>query len=150
MGLENKATQIGLDTANTTSFRSVLVFNDQLQLAEVKAVSDRYPLRGRLRTSLELFGEPKETDTIPAPGEAWADARLMSLLGVSVGDTVELGAISVRLTQVLGFEPDRGGDIFSIAPRILINHTDVARTELVQPGSRVQLHAATGRRKTKF
>jgi putative ABC transport system permease protein len=41
------------------------------------------------------------------------------------------------VTRVLVLEPDRGGDFFSIAPRAVMNLTDVAATQLVMPGSRV-------------
>ena len=36
------------------------------------------------------------------------------------------------------FEPDRGGAIFNLAPRVLINLDDLEQTGLVVPGSRVR------------
>tara|TARA_B110000305_G_C18843029_1_gene361013 strand:- start:46 stop:450 length:405 start_codon:yes stop_codon:yes gene_type:complete len=47
------------------SFRSVVVKNDKLELAEVKAVDSSYPIRGYLRTSDNLFGEEQVNDSIP-------------------------------------------------------------------------------------
>ena len=38
---------------------------------------------------------------------------------------------------VLLYEPDRGGETFHIAPRLLMNGADVPATGLIAPGSRV-------------
>ena len=132
------ARKLGLASARTLSFRSVLLVDDAFQLAEVKAVSPGYPLRGRLRIANAPFEiNPPETDTIPAPGSVWLDERLMSVLNVEVGDQLDLGARAFDISSVLAYEPDRGGDLFSIAPRLMMHLDDVAATELVQPGSRV-------------
>ncbi len=136
--LEAEAQRRGLETARMLSFRSVAVVGDQFQLTAVKAVDDRYPLRGRLRIAEVPFGEDRLATGIPAPGEAWADARLVGSLGLAVGDTLELGARRLRVAKILSYEPDRGGDLFSIAPRLLMNLVDVPSTELVQRGSRVR------------
>ena len=129
---------LGLDTARTLSFRSVLVVGDDFQLAEVKAVGPGYPLRGKLRIATAPFeADPPETSTIPSPGTVWLDERLMSVLAVELGDRLELGAKHFRIESVLAYEPDRGGDLFSIAPRLMMHLDDVAATELVQPASRV-------------
>ncbi|HSS66364.1 MAG TPA: FtsX-like permease family protein [Gammaproteobacteria bacterium] len=128
----------GLQTAETVSFRSVVVAGDQFQLAELKAVSDTYPLRGRLRTATVPYGNDAETSQIPPPDTAWLDPRLFALLGVRVGDGIEIGARQFRIGAVLSFEPDRGGDLFNIAPRVLINLDNLAGTRLIRAGSRAQ------------
>jgi putative ABC transport system permease protein len=136
--IEEEAIRRDLETARLLSFRSVTVVGDRFQLAAVKAVNDAYPLRGELRVGDApfTFGEP--TTNVPAPGEVWIDARLLGILGISVGDTLELGVRRFRVAKVLSYEPDRGGDLFSIAPRLLMNLADVPSTELVQRGSRVR------------
>jgi putative ABC transport system permease protein len=136
--LQDEARRRGLDTARMLSFRSVAVVGDRFQLAAVKAVDDSYPLRGTLRVADAPFAEDRPATGIPAPGEVWVDARLVGVLGIDVGDTLELGASRFRVTQIVSYEPDRGGDLFSIAPRLLMNLSDVAATALVQPGSRVR------------
>ena len=132
-----QARQLGLSTADTVSFRSVLLVDEQLELAEVKAVSSAYPLHGTLRVATQAYGEDQATSKIPAPGSVWLDSRLLSKLGLEVGDSVELGESRFRIGAVLSYEPDRGGDLFSIAPRVLMHFDDVPATNLVQPGSRV-------------
>ena len=135
--LSDEAVRRGLATARTLSFASVLVVGDRFQLAAVKAVSDAYPLRGNLRVSAVPFTKDEPASAVPAPGTVWLDARLMSILEVDVGDEVTLGVARFVVSKVLTHEPDRGGDLFNIAPRLLLNISDVPATELVQAGSRV-------------
>lgn len=135
--IRERARAQGLDTARTLTFRSMLAAGERLQLVEVKAVDGGYPLRGRLRTSAEPFGPEQPMDSIPDAGAVWIEPRLATLLELSPGDEVELGEARLRVARILTYEPDRAGDLFSIAPRVLMNLTDVADTALVQPGSRV-------------
>ena len=135
---EAEAARRGLATSRTQSFRSVVVAGDRFQLAAVKAVDRAYPLRGQLRVADAPFAEDRPAAGVPAPGTVWLDARLAGALGVGVDDTVELGASRMRVARILSYEPDRGGDLFSIAPRLLMNLVDLPATELVQRGSRVR------------
>ena len=136
----DRAETLGLDIAETTSFRSVIIAGEQPKLVEAKAVSENYPLRGTLSISNTLFGEEYQVETVPAPGEAWAEPKLFQELGLSPGDRVTLGQVALTLTQILTYEPDRGGDFFSVAPRLLFNIDDLDATGLVQTGSLVRYH----------
>lgn len=126
-----------LRSALTLSFPSVVLAGERTQLTEVKAVSSGYPLRGTLRVALTGYGAELPTDSIPEAGTVWLDARALNALGLVVGDKLQLGALDIRVTKVLAYEPDRGGDFFSIAPRLMMNSADVPRTGLLGPGSRV-------------
>lgn len=128
----------GLQVAELLNFRSMVLAGEAMQLAEVKAAGPGYPLRGALQISDQPFGPARPADAIPAPGQVWVDERLLQALQRQVGDTVELGARSFRIQQILTDEPDRAGDLFSIAPRLLMNLADVPATGLIQPGSRVE------------
>ena len=64
----NTAKQRGLTLANTTQFRSVAVAKGQPQLVEVKAVTQRYPLRGELRVADAPYGEGRVTH-LEGPGQ---------------------------------------------------------------------------------
>lgn len=134
----SRAGQQGLRTARTIAFRSVVLAGEQTRLVEVKAVSAAYPLRGQLRVAPAPFARDEVTTSTPARGEAWVNASLLQELGLDVGATVQLGRTRLRITHVLTYEPDRGGELFSIAPRLLMNVEDVPGTGLVQPGSRVR------------
>ena len=132
----NQAASLGLDSTRTVSFRSVIVRGEKLELAEVKAVQADYPLRGRLLVADELFGAGYETETVPRQGAVWLDPRLFQLLGATPGAQVNLGASTLVAARALTYEPDRGSDMFNIAPRLLMNLADLEATGLVAPGSR--------------
>lgn len=141
-----------IDTAKTAdlitslneSFRSVVVKNDKLELAEVKAVDTNYPIRGHLKTSDRLFGKEQISKTIPTPGTVWLDSRLLQALSVTLGERINLGAAELQVEKILTYEPDRGGDLFNIAPRLLMNRADLDKTELILPGSRIQYRLLLG------
>lgn len=138
LAVDGEAAGRGLAVTRTVTFRSVVLSGENLQLAEVKFVGDGYPLRGRLRIADEAFGADRPAEGIPAPGEAWLDARLAGLLETAVGGRVKLGNSELTVTRILAYEPDRGGDLFSIAPRIMVHLDELDRSRLVQPGSRVR------------
>lgn len=132
-----QADALELEHDEVLEFPSVVVHGDNLQLAGIKAVRPGYPIRGTLRISDTAYGEQRDTRKVPAEGEAWVEARLLPLLGIDVGDRFELGRITLTVTRVLTFEPGGGGNLFALAPRVLINRADVARAAILQPGSRV-------------
>ncbi|OGT83505.1 MAG: hypothetical protein A3H91_11840 [Gammaproteobacteria bacterium RIFCSPLOWO2_02_FULL_61_13] len=142
--LLQRAQTSGLDRTRSVSFRSMALAGERLELAEVKAVEAGYPLRGQLRTSSELFGAEQVATTVPGRGTVWVDARLMQALDINVGDTVKLGDIDFRLARIITYEPDRGGELFNIAPRVLINLADLNATGLIAPGSRAEFRLLLG------
>lgn len=140
----NQAHSSGLITTRTTGFRSVVVAGDKMQMSEVKAVEDGYPIRGELRTADSFFGNEATVNDLPEPGTVWAESRLLQMLGIGVGDDLNLGASTLKVTRILTYEPDRGGDFFNLAPRLLINRDDLAATKLILPGSRVGYRLLVG------
>ena len=134
---EAKARELGLNVAHTVAFPSMVVADARTQLAEVKGVSAGYPLRGRLAVSTTTFAPEQSVEAGPAAGQAWADARLMQQLGLQVGSVIEVGGMRLPIGAILAKEPDRAGDFFNIAPRLMLNDADLARTGLIQTGSRV-------------
>ncbi|TSA48956.1 MAG: FtsX-like permease family protein, partial [Nitrosomonadales bacterium] len=107
---------------------------------EIKAVSLAYPWRGQLLLSDAPFSPTRQASGSPAPGEVWVDTRLAGLLALQAGDRIRLGERDLTVAAFLRQEPDRGGDLFSIAPRLLMNVQDVASTRLIQFGSHVSYH----------
>lgn len=132
-----QAGEEGLRHAETLEFTSVVVSGEALQLSSVKAVDERFPLLGRLRTAAAPFAADAPAAGVPAAGEAWAAPRLLNQLGITVGDRVEVGKRSLIITRVLSFEPGQVRDVFGVAPRLLMNLADVPATGVVQPGSRL-------------
>jgi putative ABC transport system permease protein len=124
----------GLQVSRSASLRSAIFVGDTPRLVELKAVDGAYPLRGRLETAREVTASRAPTSDIPARGEVWVDSKLASLVDASL----QLGEKSFEASRLLTFEPDRGGAIFNLAPRVLMNLEDLADTGLVVPGSRVR------------
>ena len=129
--------KLGLDHAQAVEFSSVVAAQEGIQLASVKAANSLYPLRGELRSAAEPYA-PEEVGSGPRPGEVWAEARLMVALNLKIGDELEIGAKTLRLSRVLTYDPDTAGDFYSLTPRVLMHLDDLAATEVVQPGSRVR------------
>lgn len=126
------------ETTLTTAFRSIILNEGRPQLVEVKAVADNYPLRGALRVADQFLDTDQETTTIPTSGEIWVDKELLQKLNLSIGDSIRLGQSVFIMSKVLTDEPDRGGQMFSIAPRVLMNQKDIEATQLITQGSRVK------------
>lgn len=142
--VRDEIAQQGLRLAESTGFISMARARDQAQLVAVKAVSGGYPLRGKLRVAAGLNLPDAETGAVPQPGSIWIDERLALALSLTVGDTLELGAIKLSVGAILTLEPDRGVSFFNLAPRLMMHLADIPATGLVQTGSRVwyQLLAA--------
>jgi putative ABC transport system permease protein len=134
----------GLRQAQSTVFPSMVSLGDTALLAEIKAVSAGYPLRGSLRTAPVLNAPDANASGVPGSGEAWPDERLATTLNLAPGTSLALGRITVQSGPVLTLEPDRGMNVFALAPRLMINLADLPATGLIQDGSRVRyrLHLA--------
>jgi putative ABC transport system permease protein len=133
----------GLRLAESVNFVSMVASaaeNGGVQLAEIKAVSDGYPLRGALRIAPRLNVGDDVTATIPAPGTVWPDERLATGLGVDSAARLQLGELETTVAAIVTLEPDRGINPFALAPRLIINLADLPATELIQAGSRARWH----------
>ncbi|MGQ9426022.1 ABC transporter permease [Gilvimarinus sp. F26214L] len=127
--------------ANTVEFLSMVFSDESMNMASIKAVSSGYPLLGQIELSDRPFAVDAEdirvADGIPAPGEAWVDSRLLPLLEAELGDPVQVGDKDLRATRVIINEPDRGGGMSMVSPRLIMNLEDLPATNVIQPGSRV-------------
>ena len=135
-GFEREALRRGLQTAHTLSFPSMVLRGERAQLAEIKAVSRNYPLRGQLRVAQQPYAPDSASSGIPDVGTAWLDERLLKQLEASAGAGLEVGTSHLAVSAVLTQEPDRAGVLFNIAPRLLMNLEDIPATGLIQEGSR--------------
>ena len=141
-----KAKALGLATATTANFPSMGRAPDNqggaTRLVAVKAVSDDYPLRGRLRLREEPGSAESEVARAPEPGTVWVDAPVLDSLGLKLGDKLLLGDAALRIAKVIVIEPDRGAGFASFSPRVMLNQADLPATGLVQPASRITYRLA--------
>ena len=135
---EKSAIYQGLQIVKTYEFPSMVINGDTNQLAEIKAVGDGFPLRGDLTIGDATADLGKIVKNSPKAGEVWVEPRLAHLLNLKVGDAVTVGEATFRVAAILLREPSRGGDMFSFAPRLLMNAADLSSTKLIQFGSRVK------------
>jgi putative ABC transport system permease protein len=132
------AEEYGLETADTMSFPSVVFYGDDSALSSILAVSDQYPLRGRVRTAMAMFGEQVPAEGIPARGEVWADGALLARVGADVGDVLDVGELRLKVGAVLTYRPDQSIGFASLAPTVIMNVGDIEASGLVGEGSRVR------------
>ena len=135
-----------LSIATTTSFpsmgRAAEAQGGASKLVAVKAVSEAYPLRGRLQLKNGPGAATLDAAGAPERGSVWVDAALLDALQLKMGDALLLGDASLKIARLIVIEPDRGAGFMSFAPRVMLNHADLAATGLVQPASRVSYRLA--------
>ena len=132
-----------LDTvrhAETVNFASVLIQDDQFLLASVRAVTHNYPLYGELLISDDRFSSPYAAQQAPATGHIWLAGQALDRLGLSVGDSVTLGNLSLNIERVIVQEPDQQSGFYSMNPRALIAVDDLEASGVLGPGSRYKHH----------
>ena len=133
----DKAASLGLRQAETAEFSTVLMENQQLLLAGIKAVSPGYPLRGQLKITTGDYHAEQVIRAGPKPGEAWVARRILAALQLHLGDNLQVGEKKLRITRIITYEPDQRGDLYSLSPRVMMHAADLAATRVLQPGSHV-------------
>ncbi|MGD2117548.1 MAG: FtsX-like permease family protein [Chromatiales bacterium] len=136
-----QARQLGLETSEQVSFPSVLFHEDRPVLVQVKAVDGAYPLRGELQVS---GSNGLVTAGAPPAGHLYLENNLRDKLqlaadfGAATAPVFPLGELSLQLAGYIEQEPDRGGNLFQLAPRIMLNSADVQASGLLGPASRAR------------
>ncbi|XXD10872.1 putative ABC transporter permease subunit YbbP [Klebsiella sp. R445] len=125
----DEARRLGLTVGEQLNFATMTFAGNTPQLADVKAVDDTYPLYGKLDT--------QPAGLKPQAGSVLLAPRLMALLNLKTGDTIDVGDATLQIVGEVIQEPDAGFNPFQMAPRLMMNTADVAKTGAVQPGSRV-------------
>jgi len=133
-----QASRVALQSAQRTSFTTMMFAGDSLQLSQLSAVSDGYPLKGAYLIDDVLFGTGQSSIETPKQGEIWASSRLASLLNIKIGDQVEVGDATFKVTKYLVRDPGSSTSAFAISPRAVMNRADLDATNVIIPGSRVR------------
>ncbi|WP_371185386.1 ABC transporter permease [Thalassotalea maritima] len=128
------AQQMQLNSAKMLLFSSMVFAGDEMVLGSVKAVSEGYPLRGEL---LIDKGQGAQALSAPDVGTVWVGTSLLEKLSLQVGQSLEIGVATFTVAGVIEQEPDTSFSVFTQGPRVMMNWNDVAKTDIVQPGSRL-------------
>ena len=131
---QQSADRYNLKQSRSVSLRTAIFIDDSPQLIELKAVDSAYPLRGKLEVAEHITATKSGVLTGPDKGRVWIDSKLSAIMGSEIA----IGAGNYRADKILTYEPDRGGTLFNLAPRVLMNLQDLGDTGLVIPGSRVR------------
>jgi len=124
-----KADQLGLQQSEVTVFGSMAHTNDEFVMVNVKAIDTAFPLRGEL----SVKPEAKQLKS----GEIWLSQRAMDLLKVKVGDQVNIADASFKITAVIDYDSNQELGFSGFSPTVIISQADVARTNAIQVGSRI-------------
>lgn len=139
--IREASTAPGLESVDTIELDSMIRVGAgdaaTLQLGDVRALGDGFPLRGSFRIA-GADGVERDAEAVPEPGTAWMSRAGADTLGASVGDTVFLGDRSFLLTALVLQEPDASIDYFNVAPKVFLHLSDLEATGLIQPGSRIR------------
>lgn len=132
--LNDENTDSAVETSSSISFRAMAFSNGNMQLAQIRAVESNYPLRGHV----QLAQQNQNINEFKArPSLAYVSRRILSNLDVNVGDTLTIGEKTLSIAGVIEKEPDSVQTTFGFSPTIIMSMNDVADTEVVQLGSRI-------------
>jgi putative ABC transport system permease protein len=125
------------DVSLLVELRTMLrTVDGRAQLVELQVADDAYPLYGTVALSP---AEPLQAALARSAG-VWGgafDPALARRLGVTVGDTVHIGALPLELRARIDRQPDRSLRANWRGPPLMIAAGALDASGLVQPGSRV-------------
>jgi putative ABC transport system permease protein len=131
----DEAKRSGLATVDIADFPSVVFAGDKSRLADVRAAGADFPLRGVFSVRGAAGGE--QIVHAPAPGTVYVDHEVLVALGVDVGAKVQVGGRDLAIAGDIVRSPD-SGNVFRLAPRLVMNLGDAQSIGLMGPGSRVR------------
>lgn len=136
------ATALQITTANVTFFRAMAFAETALTLVQVKAVSPGYPLKGYLEISDSMTNANSSSNTHkythgPEKGTVWLASRLFNTLNIQLNDVIKIGEKELTVAGIIRKEPDSAQTTFGFSPRVIMHIDDVAATQAVQLGSRI-------------
>lgn len=132
-----EALQHNLSQANSVNFMSVLSANNQWQLSSIKAIDSHYPLLGELKLGKTPYQHQPEIEKTITPSTILLESKLYDSLKINAGDFVQIGNTKLSSNTVLINDPITGRGFFNFSPKALISLDDLSKTEVIQPGSRI-------------
>lgn len=131
------AKKLNLDVAQTAMFPSMVQAGEAVSLADIRAIDGQYPLRGEFRIRRANSTRIENVQGGPVPGTTWLSEDAARKLKARTGQTIGVGDLKLVYAATMIQEPDAALDYFNVSPRIFIARDDLAKTGLVQDGSRI-------------
>ena len=125
-----------LDSAEMSTFLSMIITEDDNLLTSIKAVTASYPLRGKLKivnsqgAKIKHFGSPE-------PGNIWIERKVLETLELMELDKVSIGNKNFIVEGIIEDYPDRNSSFVGFYPVAIVNIDDVDAMGVIQTGSRV-------------
>ena len=125
-----------LDSAEMSTFLSMVITEDDNLLASIKAVTESYPLRGELKI-VNFQGAKIKHSGSPMPGNIWIEKKLSETLELMELDKVYIGNKNFIVKGIIEDYPDRNSSFVGFYPIAIVNIGDVDAMGVIQTGSRV-------------
>tara|TARA_Y100000996_G_scaffold378192_1_gene330721 strand:+ start:8271 stop:10736 length:2466 start_codon:yes stop_codon:yes gene_type:complete len=125
-----------LISAQTVTFLSMVITDDDNLLTSIKAVTELYPLRGELQV-VNFDGIPIQHSGSPSSGFIWIEKKVSESLGLNQLDKVSIGNKNLIVDGIIEDYPDRNSSFVGFYPIAIVNINDVDEMGVIQTGSRV-------------
>ncbi|NCI78698.1 ABC transporter permease [Acinetobacter kanungonis] len=127
---KDQAKVLDLKQSQVTVFNSMAHTESQFVMVNVKAIDAHFPLRGQLQL------QPALNRSIQS-GEVWLSPRVMDLLKVKLGDQIQIADGTFKVTAAIQHDSNQELGFSGFSPTVMIAQQDVARTNAIQVGSRI-------------
>ncbi len=123
---------LGETQAREVRFRTMALFpkGGGTRLVYVRALGGNFPFYGRMETTPAAAAE-----SFRAGGAAVPEQSLLFQFRAKTGDAIKIGEATFTIAGALMKVPGEASPAASFAPRIYIPLQDLAKTNLLQPGS---------------
>ncbi|MEP7223240.1 MAG: FtsX-like permease family protein [Novosphingobium sp.] len=109
--------------------QAMAVAGDAAAPIELKSVDEAWPLYGQM-----TLKDGRRVGA-PPPGAAWLGEGAAARLGIGLGDSFTIGSARLRLAGIVGSEPDRLGEGFTLGPVAIVRAELPAEAGLLLPGA---------------
>lgn len=105
------------------------------RLVMIKAVDSLYPFYGQLSLQSGAKISADSSKEIIGSKKAWIYPELTSQLGLTVGDEIKVGNLSLNISDIVAKDETQTFRAMSLAPRVFIDRALLAQSGLMQFGS---------------
>ena len=148
----NLASSLDLKSAETATFLSMIITDEDNLLTSIKAVTPSYPLRGKL-TVVNFDNSPIQHSGSPPQGSIWIEKKVSESLELNQSDNIIIGNKNFIVEAIIQDYPDRNSSFVGFYPVAIVNINDVDAMGVIQTGSRVvyrQLFSGTQKNLDRF
>ncbi len=125
-----------LNTAETITFLSMIITDDDNLLTSIKTTSESYPLNGELIIA-NFDGSLIQNSGSPPSGSVWIEPKIAETLSINKLSEISIGNKIFKVDGIIKDYPDRNSSFVGFYPIAIANINDVPEMGVIQTGSRV-------------